>query len=129
MAAFVARALDLRSGGTSPFVDIRTSIYRADIEAIYRFPSGNAHVAFLDGYLYVTGRIDHRIYRYDIETEEVVVVVGTGEEGFEDGPGEVATIARPNAIAVGPEGVLYINHGGGDGRNDPVWIRKITPSS
>lgn len=100
-----------------------------EIEAIYRFPSGNAHVAFLDGYLYVTGRIDHRIYRYDIETEEVVVVVGTGEEGFEDGPGEEATIARPNAIAVGPEGVLYINHGGGDSRNDPVWIRKITPSS
>ncbi len=36
MAAFVARALDLRSGGPSPFVDIRTSIYRGDIEAIYR---------------------------------------------------------------------------------------------
>mgnify|MGYP001818056120 CR=1 FL=1 len=36
MAAFIARPLGLRSGGSSPFVDIRTSIYRGDIEAIYR---------------------------------------------------------------------------------------------
>lgn len=97
------------------------------IEAIYRFPSGNAHVVYREGYLYVTARIDHRIYRYDLETEEVVVVVGTGEEGFEDGRGDQASIARPNAIAVGPDGSLFINHGGGEGRNDPVWIRKIIP--
>ena len=56
----------------------------------------------------------------------MVTVVGTGDEGFDDGPGDQATIARPNAIAVGPDGALYINHGGGDGRNDPVWIRRIT---
>lgn len=96
------------------------------IEAIYRFPSGNAHVVHVDGYLYVTARTDHRVYRYEIATGEVVTVVGTGEEGFDDGPGDEATIARPNAIAIGPDGALYINHGGGEGRNDPVWIRKIT---
>lgn len=98
-----------------------------DIESVYRFPSGNAHVVHVDGYLYVTARTDHRVYRYEIATGEVVTVVGTGAEGFDDGPGNEATIARPNAIAVDPDGALYINHGGGDGRNDPVWIRKITP--
>ncbi len=97
-----------------------------DTEVIYRFPSGNAHVVHVDGYLYVTARTDARVYRYEIATGEVVVAVGTGQEGFDDGPGDEATIARPNAIAVGPDGALYINHGGGDGRNDPVWIRKIT---
>ena len=97
-----------------------------EIEAIYRFPSGNAHVVHLDGFLYVTARTDHRVYRYEIATGDVVTVVGTGEEGSDDGPGNQATIARPNAIAVGPDGALYINHGGGDGRNDPVWIRRIT---
>ncbi len=97
-----------------------------DIEAIYRFPSGNAHVAYVDGFLYVTARTDHRVYRYELATGDVVTVVGTGQEGFDDGPGDEATIARPNAIAVGPDGALYINHGGGDGRNDPVWIRRIT---
>jgi sugar lactone lactonase YvrE len=96
------------------------------IEAIYRFPSGNAHVVHVDGFLFVTARTDHRVYRYEIATGEAVVVAGTGEEGLDDGPGAEATIARPNAIAVGPDGSLYINHGGGDGRNDPVWIRKIT---
>ncbi len=96
-----------------------------DIEAIYRFPSGNAHVVHVDGYLYVTARVDHRVYRYEIATGDVVTVVGTGDQGFDDGSGNVATIARPNAIAVGPDGALYINHGGGEGRNDPVWIRKI----
>lgn len=98
-----------------------------DIEAIYRFPSGNAHVVHVDGFLYVTARTDDRVYRYEIATGEVVTVVGTGDQGFDDGPGNEATIARPNAIALGPDGALYINHGGGDGRNDPVWIRKITP--
>jgi sugar lactone lactonase YvrE len=95
------------------------------IEVIYRFPSGNAHVVHDDGLLYVTARTDHRVYRYEIATGNVVVVVGTGEEGAQDGPGGEATIARPNAIAVGPDGAIYINHGGGDGRNDPVWIRRI----
>jgi virginiamycin B lyase len=97
------------------------------VEAIYRFPSGNAHVVHVDGYLYVTARIDHRVYRYDLATGDVVTVVGTGQEGFDDGLGNEATIARPNAIAVGPDGAIFINHGGGLGRNDPVWIRKITP--
>lgn len=98
-----------------------------DIEAIYRFPSGNAHVVHVDGFLYITARTDHRVYRYDLATGDVVVVVGTGEGGFVDGAGDEATVSRPNAIAVGPDGALYINHGGGDGRNNPVWIRKITP--
>jgi streptogramin lyase len=97
-----------------------------EIEAIYRFPSGNAHVVHVDGFLYVTARTDDRVYRYEIATGDVVTVAGTGEQGFDDGPGNEATIARPNAIAVGPDGALYINHGGGEGRNDPVWIRKIT---
>jgi sugar lactone lactonase YvrE len=98
-----------------------------DIEAVYRFPSGNAHVVHVRGFLYVTARTDHRVYRYELATGDVVTVVGTGQEGVDDGPGNEATIARPNAIAVDPDGALYINHGGGDGRNDPVWIRKITP--
>ena len=66
-----------------------------EIEAIYRFPSGNAHVVHVDGYLYVTARTDDRVYRYEIATGDVVTVVGTGDEGFDDGPGNEATIARP----------------------------------
>ena len=52
-----------------------------EIEAIYRFPSGNAHVVHVDGYLYVTARTDDRVYRYEIATGDVVTVVGTGDEG------------------------------------------------
>ena len=72
-----------------------------EIEVINRFLSGNAHVVHGDGFLYVTARTDHRVYRYQIATGDVVTVAGTVDQGFDDGPGNAATIARPNAIAVG----------------------------
>ena len=97
-----------------------------DIEVIHRFPGPNAHVVYWEGYLFVTARLDRRVYRYDLDSAEVVVIAGTGEDGIDDGPGPQATFGRPNAIAVGSDGTLYINHGSGNA-NNPSAIRAIKP--
>jgi DNA-binding beta-propeller fold protein YncE len=38
----------------------------------------------------------------------VSTFAGTGEDGIKDGPVETATLARPTAIAIGPNGVVYV---------------------
>ncbi len=99
-----------------------------EIIQLHRFPGDNAHVAYHEGQLFITAREDHRVYRYDLETGDVDVVAGTGEPGYEDGPGAEATFGRPNAIVVDAEGNLYLNHGSG-AANNPTAIRVLRPVS
>lgn len=96
-----------------------------DIEELYTFPSGLAHVVYHEGQLFITARREHVIYRYDLATGAVDIIAGqAGVAGTEDGPGNEATITRPNAITVGPDGTLYINHGFEE-VNNPAYIRAI----
>lgn len=95
-----------------------------NVTELHRFPSATSHVAYLDGDLFVTGRAAYLIYRYDLATGEVVVVAGDAEPGDRDGRGTEASFGRPNAITVGPEDVLYFNHGS-ESDNSPVTIRRL----
>ena len=97
-----------------------------DVSVLHEFPSPLGHVEYFDGQLFITARRDHLVYRYDLATDVADIIAGTGEAGSADGPGTEATIARPNALAIGPDGTVYINHGTADG-NNPTYIRAIRP--
>jgi len=94
------------------------------VTELHRFPTANAHVAYLDGGLFVTSRISFVVYRYDLDTGEIEIVAGDAEPNDADGIGTTASFGRPNAIAVGPDGALYINHADGSG-STPVSIKRI----
>ena len=97
-----------------------------EVSLLHEFPSPLGHVEHFEGQLFITARRDHLIYRYDLATDVADIIAGTGEAGSADGPGSEATIARPNALAIGPDGTVYINHGTADG-NNPTYIRAIIP--
>ena len=70
----------------------------------------NAHVAAAEHGLYVTKIESNRIYRID-RAGTIEAFAGTGELGLDDGPVLEATLARPNGIAVSPDGcALYVNN-------------------
>lgn len=95
------------------------------VEELHRFPAANAHVAYLDGSLFVTSRGSYVVYRWDLEAAEAEIIAGSGEPGDQDGRGGDSAFGRPNAITVGQDGALYINHGEGR-RDSPVTVRRIT---
>jgi hypothetical protein len=99
-----------------------------NVTELHRFPAPTAHVALLDDALFITSRGSFVIYRYDLSTGDIDVVAGNGEPGDQDGVGTEASFGRPNAIAVGPDGALYFNHGDGS-TNSPVTIRRLVPAS
>jgi len=92
---------------------------------LHKFPKATSHGVYLDGSIFVTSRSGYVVFRYDLASGDVEIVVGSGEAGDQDGRGGEASFGRPNAITVGPDGALYINHGVGN-TNDPVTIRKIS---
>lgn len=96
-----------------------------NVTDLHRFPRATSHVAYLDGSLFVTSRGGFVVFRYDLETGDVEIIAGNGEPGEADGRGSESSFGRPNAITVGPDGALYINHGTGR-ENGPVHIKKIT---
>lgn len=95
------------------------------VDKFFQFPEEGAHLVYLDGSLFVTSRGGYVVYRYDLETDGVEIIAGRGEPGDSDGRGAEAAFGRPNAITVGPDGHLYINHGTGTD-NDPVTIKRIS---
>jgi len=94
-------------------------------EKIFQFPEETSHGVYHDGSLFVTSRGGYVVFRYDIATGDVEIIAGNGQPGDQDGRGGEASFGRPNAITVGPDGALYINHGDGHD-NDPVTIRRIS---
>lgn len=94
------------------------------VTELHMFPAETSHVAYLDGSLFVTSRGAFVVYRYDLATGDVEIIAGNAEPGDQDGRGGEASFGRPNAITVGPDGALYINHGGATS-NSPVTIRRI----
>jgi streptogramin lyase len=95
-----------------------------EVDRLHRFPKEGAHVAYLDGGLFVTSRTGYVVWRYDLESGGVEIVAGNGEPGDADGRGIESSFGSPNAIMVGPDGHLYINHGD-DAQSNPVTIRRI----
>lgn len=95
-----------------------------ELEKLLQFPKSTSHGVYHDGGVFVTSRNGFVVYRYDIETADVVIIAGSGIEGAADGRGAEASFGRLNAITLGPDGALYVNHGGEDGIN-PVSIRRI----
>ena len=96
------------------------------VSVLHEFPSPLGHVEFFAGQLFITARRDHPEYRYDLATGVVDIIACTGEPGSADGLGSQAAIARPNALAIGPDGTVYINHGTATA-NNPTYIRAIRP--
>lgn len=89
---------------------------------------GNGHIAFARGTFFVTKFRGHRVYRLRRDGSHEVLA-GTGVAGEDDGPAPEATLTRPNGIAVGPDGDLWINdltegQGLGVGRS-VVTMRRI----
>ena len=95
------------------------------IEKLLAFPKPTSHVVYLDESLFITSRGGYVVFRYDLATGDVEIIAGNGEPGDVDGRGAAASIGRPNAITIGPDGALYINHGGGNA-NNPLSIRRIS---
>ncbi len=96
-----------------------------NVTDLHFFPKAGSHVAYLDGSLFVTSRSGYVVWRYDLETGDTEIIAGNGEPDDMDGRGGESSFGRPNAITVGPDGALYINHALGRG-NGPVFIKKIT---
>lgn len=95
-----------------------------EVTELHRFPTQGAHVQYHDGNLFITARVSHLVYRYELATGEVEIIAGSGEAGYEDGPGPDATFGRPNALAISADGTIYVNHGTGSA-NNPTAIRVI----
>ncbi len=101
--------LDLGHDGALYTVNFSNGgMYRIGLDGVISLfatiPSGgNGHVVFSNGFYYVAGRVDHRIYRVDT-TGAVEVFAGTGVDGEADGPNLQATVSRPNGIGASPDG-------------------------
>lgn len=123
-------SLTLGPDGTVYAVNIRDGgLFSIDgkgqVTELEFFPRANSHVVYHDGSLFVTSRGSYVILRHDLATGETEIIAGNGEPGDRDGRGVESSFGRPNAITVGPQGVLYFNHT--DGRNDtPVHIKKLS---
>ena len=118
------------SDGTLYAVDFRDGAFwsidpNGTVEKLHQFPKALAHVAYQDGSLFITSRNAYVVFRYDIATGEIEIIAGIGEAGDQDGRGGESAIGRPNAITIGPDGALYINHGEGINSN-PATIRRIS---
>ena len=87
--------------------------------ARFSFPSGITIDAA--GNLYVADKENHRI-RKVTPAGVVSTFAGSGQEGFFDGPGNVAQFNLPSGITIDVEGNLYV----ADSRNNR--IRKVTPA-
>lgn len=81
------------------------------VELFASVPSGSSvNLAYANGFVYVTGRNAHAIYRVSVVDASVELFAGTGVRGNKDGPVLEANFSFPNGIAFGPEKkLIYIN--------------------
>lgn len=73
------------------------------------------------GTVYVADTGNHRI-RAIAPDGSVRTLAGTGERGLQDGPAAEATFAKPSAVALAPDGSLYVADTGND------QVRRIDPA-
>lgn len=95
------------------------------VTLLHTFPKPTSHLVYLDGSLFIASRGAFVVYRYELATGDIEVIAGDATPNDQDGRGSEASFGRPNAIAIGPDGALYTNHGDGE-TNSPVSIRRIS---
>lgn len=94
-------------------------------EEIAEIPGGgNAHIAYANGVLFITSWSGNQIWTLTPDGT-LTLFAGTGEAGTDDGPASEATFARPNGIALGPDGAIYINQSAEPSTNHPTLVRRI----
>ena len=98
--------LTIAGGGTREGEDIPA------VEVALKRPLGVA--VDRDGNVFIADTDNHRIRRVDAVTDSITTVVGTGESGFsgDNGPATEAQINAPQAVAVDPDGNLYVADSG-----------------
>lgn len=94
------------------------------VELVHTYIRRTSHLAHLDGSLFVTSREGFVVLRHDLATGEHEIIAGTARPGLADGRGTDAAFGRLNAITVGPDGHLYLNHGDGN-TNGPLSVRRL----
>ena len=60
------------------------------------------------GGLFITDTLNNRIRKLDPVTRQVTTLAGSGDFGWQDGPGNLARFAYPAGIAVAPSGTLIV---------------------
>lgn len=100
----------------------------AEVSLLATLPGGNnGHLEYHEGELIVAARGAHQIYAVGLDGN-IELIAGSGETGLSDGPGPEADIGLPNAVAIGRDGTIYVNHANNDGQsNAPTGIRAIRP--
>ncbi|MDA0945096.1 MAG: hypothetical protein O3A77_03435 [bacterium] len=96
------------------FVVLFLGTARAHANVVEEFVTGihGQQIVFgSDGYLYVAGRQDNRVYRIDPVTREITTIAGTGIQGHsgDGGPATEANLVSPVGIAVADDGSIYIS--------------------
>uniref|UniRef100_K3WXT8 SMP-30/Gluconolactonase/LRE-like region domain-containing protein n=1 Tax=Globisporangium ultimum (strain ATCC 200006 / CBS 805.95 / DAOM BR144) TaxID=431595 RepID=K3WXT8_GLOUD len=81
-----------------------------------------------DGNLYVADTYNNCIRKVTLPVNVVTTHAGVCQYfgGASDGAAAVAQFTRPQAVAAGPNGVIYVHDG--DSRWDPYRVRKISMS-
>ncbi|WP_340199801.1 hypothetical protein [Ascidiimonas sp. W6] len=85
----------------------------SSIKEIADTPASIGHLSYADGYFYVTGYIENKVYKVSLEGV-VAATIGTGAFSELDGTADKATFSQPNGIEVTPDGkYVYVTQGSG----------------
>jgi DNA-binding beta-propeller fold protein YncE len=78
--------------------------------------------------LYIAMAGCHQIWRMNLESKRIAAYAGTGAEGYDDGPLDVATLAQPSGLTIGQDGRIYFADSEGSSIRfiDPASRRVIT---
>ena len=88
-------------------------------------------ITWLDGVIYIADTYNHKVKRVLPQTRSSFTVLGTGQAGFDDGPGRQASFSEPCGLSFA-NGLLYIadtnNHAirVANVEADRVWTLDIT---
>jgi sugar lactone lactonase YvrE len=74
-----------------------------------------------EGNLYVADEACFRVREFSLDGGIITTLAGTGDQGDKDGPGSMATFSQLGAIAIDPNGDIYV------AESDTARIREIQP--
>eukprot|EP00397_Hematodinium_sp_SG-2012_P012183 GEMP01012346.1.p1 GENE.GEMP01012346.1~~GEMP01012346.1.p1 ORF type:complete len:592 (+),score=167.96 GEMP01012346.1:494-2269(+) len=105
------RKIDVRTGEVSTVAGTGSQGWRDGeaCEAQFNRPSGVA--IGMDGCVYISEVGNHCIRKLDLVDGSVVTLVGVAEEGSCDGEDGKAQLLRPDGLALGHDGVVYVADG------------------
>jgi len=81
-------------------------------------PATIGHLAYSNNFIYATGWKEHKVFQVSL-SGKIIWVIGTGNQGDQDGNISIAEFSQPNGICVSNDGkCVYVSQGNGK-------IRKI----